>query len=52
MGHIKVDTDKNGIVWISGTTNTQHEVNRAGAVAKNTEDVKSVKSELTVQKDK
>jgi len=52
MGHIKVDTDKNGIVWISGTANTQDEVNQAVAIAKSTEGVKSVKSELTVQKDK
>src|SRR5664279_5284266 len=50
MGHIKVDTDKNGIVWMTGTANTQDEVNRAVAIAKNTEGVKSVKSELTVQK--
>ena len=52
MGHIKVDTDKNGIVWMTGTANSQTEVNQAVAIAKNTEGVKSVHSELTVQKDK
>ena len=52
MGHISVDTDKNGIVWMSGTANTQDEVNQAVAIAKNTEGVKSVHSELKVQKDK
>jgi len=52
MDHIKVDTDKSGIVWMSGTANTQEEVNRAVAIAKNTEGVKSVNSKLTVQKDR
>lgn len=52
MGHIKVDTDKNGIVWMSGTANTQEEVNQAVSIAKNTEGVKSVNSKLTVQKDR
>ena len=52
MNHIKVDTDKNGIVWMSGTANTQDEVNQAVAIAKNTEGVKSVHSDLKVQKDK
>jgi hyperosmotically inducible protein len=52
MGHIKVDTDKNGIVWMRGTANTQEEVNQAVSIAKNTEGVKSVNSKLTVQKDR
>ena len=52
MDHIKVDTDKSGIVWMSGTANTQEEVNRAVAIAKSTEGVKSVNSKLTVQKDR
>ncbi len=52
MKHVSVDTDKNGIVWMSGTANTQEEVNQAVAIAKNTEGVKSVHSELKVQKDK
>jgi hyperosmotically inducible periplasmic protein len=50
--HIKVDTDKNGIVWLSGTANSQEEVNQAVAIARNTEGVKSVNSELKVQKDR
>ncbi len=52
MKHISVDTDKDGIVWMSGTANTQDEVNQAVAIAKNTEGVKSVHSEIKVQKDK
>lgn len=52
IGHIRVDTDKNGVVWMTGTANTQGEVDQAVAIAKNTEGVKSVRSELKVQKDK
>ena len=52
MKHIKVDTDKNGIVWMSGTANTQAEVDQAVTIAKNTEGVKMVKADLKVQKDR
>jgi hyperosmotically inducible periplasmic protein len=52
MAHIKVDTDKDGIVWMTGTANTQQEVDKAVSIAKNTEGVKSVHSDLKVQKDK
>jgi hyperosmotically inducible protein len=52
MAHIKVDTDKNGVVWMTGTANTRDEVNQAVAIAKNTEGVKSVHNQLKVQKDK
>ena len=50
--HISVDTDRDGIVWMSGTANSQEEVNQAVAIAKNTEGVKMVKADLKVQKDK
>jgi hyperosmotically inducible protein len=52
MTHISVDTDKNGIVWLTGSANNQAEVDQAVAIARNTEGVKSVKSELTIQKDR
>ena len=52
MKHVKVDTDKNGVVWMTGTANTQEEVDKAVSIARNTEGVKSVKSELKVQKDR
>jgi hyperosmotically inducible protein len=52
MAHIKVDTDKNGVVWMTGTANSRDEVNEAVAIAKNTEGVKSVHNQLKVQKDK
>ena len=50
--HIKVDTDKNGGVWLSGTANSQAEVDKAVQIARNTEGVRSVKSDLKVHKDR
>ena len=52
LKHIKVDTDMNGVVWMTGTANTQDEVNQAVAIARGTEGVRSVTSKLTVQKDR
>jgi len=50
--HIKVDTDKNGVVWLSGTTDTQAEADQAVEIARNTEGVKSVNTKLRVQKNR
>ena len=50
--HIKVDTDMNGVVWMSGTANSQDEIDKAVAIARDTEGVKSVNSKLKVQKDR
>ncbi|MGE5338648.1 MAG: BON domain-containing protein [Gemmatimonadota bacterium] len=50
--HIKVETDRNGIVWLSGTTNNQEELDQAITIARNTEGVKSVNSSLKVEKDR
>jgi hyperosmotically inducible protein len=52
LKHIQVDTDQNGVVWMTGTANSQQEINQAITIAKNTEGVRAVKSELKVQKDK
>jgi len=52
LAHIKVDTDQNGVVWMTGTANSQQEIDQAIAIAKNTEGVKMVKADLKVQKDK
>ena len=50
--HIKVDTDMNGVVWMTGTANSQAEVDKAIAIARATEGVKSVNNRLKVQKDR
>ena len=52
LKHVSVDTDMNGVVWMTGTANTQGEVDQAVAIARATEGVKSVNSKLTVQKDR
>ena len=50
MGRISVDTDKDGVVWMSGTAGTQEAVDQALTIARETEGVKTVHSELTVKK--
>jgi hyperosmotically inducible periplasmic protein len=52
VANIRVDTDKDGIVYLSGTVRSMDEANRAVAVARETEGVKSVNSKLTVQPEK
>ena len=51
LGRIHVDTDANGIVFLSGTARTQKAIDKAVSIAKQTEHVKSVRNELTVKKD-
>lgn len=51
LAHIKVDTDDNGNVWLSGTARTQEEADRAHSIAHATEGVKSVKNHIKVKKD-
>ena len=52
MKHVKVDTDRNGVVWMTGTANSQEEIDKAVEIARNTEGVKSVHSDLKVKKDR
>jgi hyperosmotically inducible protein len=51
LGNIHVDTDKNGVVYLSGTAHTQQAIDEAIATARTTEGVKSVHSTLTVKKE-
>jgi hyperosmotically inducible protein len=51
LGNISVDTDKNGVVWLSGTAHTQEAIDQAISITRATEGVKSVHSTLTVKKD-
>jgi hyperosmotically inducible protein len=48
LTNISVDTDKNGIVWMSGTVKSQAEADKAVSIAKNVEGVKMVKNNLKV----
>ncbi len=51
LGRISVDTDKDGVVWMTGSARTQEAVDQAVAIARETKGVKSVNSKLTVKKD-
>ena len=51
LGRIHVDTDANGMVYLSGTARSQHAIDRAVSIAKETEHVVSVKNELTIKLD-
>ncbi len=51
VAHIQVDTDANGIVWLSGDAKSQAEIDQAVAIAKTTDGVVTVKNNLKVQKD-
>ena len=50
MANISVDTDKDGVVWMGGTAKTQAEVDKALSIARSTDGVKTVKSDVKVQK--
>jgi len=52
MKHIQVDTDKDGVVWLSGTANTQAEIDQVLATSRNTEGVRSVKSDIKIKMDR
>ncbi len=52
MKHIQVDTDKNGVVWLTGTANSQTEIDAAISTARNTEHVRSVWSDLKIVNDR
>jgi hyperosmotically inducible protein len=49
LTRIKVDTDANGVVWLSGRAPNQDAVDMAGMIAKNTEGVASVHNDVVVQ---
>ena len=52
LAKIHVDTDANGIVYLSGFANSQAEADKAVAIARATENVRDVKSDLVVKPDK
>jgi len=49
LTRIKVDTDENGVVYLSGRAPTQDAADLAGMIAKNTDGVTSVHNDITVQ---
>jgi hyperosmotically inducible protein len=51
LGRIRVDTDKDGVVWLSGSAHTEDAVTRAVDIARHTEGVRDVHSSLVVKAD-
>jgi hyperosmotically inducible periplasmic protein len=51
LGRIHVDTDKDGVVWLSGSASTQEAADKAEAIARETEGVKAVHSQIKIKKD-
>ncbi len=45
------DTDKDGVMWLSGAARTQEAIDKAISIARETEHVKSVHSDLSIKKD-
>ena len=51
LGSIQVDTDKDGVVWLSGTAHSEEAVEKALQIARGTDGVRDVKSTVKVKKD-
>lgn len=52
LAHVHVDTDMNGVVWLSGTVPTDEAAERAVRIAKDTDGVVNVKNGIQVRKDR
>jgi hyperosmotically inducible protein len=48
LAHVKVDTDANGVVYLSGTAPTKDARDLAGMIAKDTDGVNSVNNEIEI----
>jgi hyperosmotically inducible periplasmic protein len=51
LGRIHVDTDKDGVVWLTGSARTQEAADKAASIARETEHVKTVHSDIKIKKD-
>ena len=51
LGHIQVDTDKAGEVWLSGNARTQEAIDKAMTISRETKGVRQVHSTVTVKMD-
>ena len=51
LGNIHVDTDASGMVYLSGTAKSQADIDKAVSIAQGTENVTSVRNNLTVKAD-
>jgi hyperosmotically inducible protein len=51
LAKIRVDTDADGVVYLSGTARSQSEVERAVQIARDTDGVRGVHNALVVKPD-
>jgi hyperosmotically inducible protein len=51
LGRIHVDTDKDGVVWLTGSARTQEAADKAASIARDTENVKAVHNDIKIKKD-
>ena len=51
LGRIRVDTDADGVVYLSGSAHSKEAVNRAVEIARDTDGVRGVHSALVVKAD-
>jgi len=51
LGRIHVDTDKDGVVWLSGSARTQEAADKAVSIARETEHVREVHSDIKIRLD-
>jgi hyperosmotically inducible protein len=51
LGRIHVDTDKDGVVWLTGSARTQEAADKATSIARGTEHVKAVHNDIKIKKD-
>jgi hyperosmotically inducible periplasmic protein len=52
LGKIHVDTDRDGVVWLSGHAKSEEAIEKAGQIARDTEGVRSVQNHIHVKKDR
>jgi hyperosmotically inducible protein len=51
LGRIHVDTDKDGVVWLTGSARTQEAIDKAVSIARETEGVRDVHNHIKIKKD-
>jgi hyperosmotically inducible protein len=51
LGRIHVDTDVNGVVWLSGHARSQEAIDKAVSIARDTDGVKSVHNNIKLKRD-
>jgi len=51
LARIHVDTDEDGVVWLTGSARTKEAIDKAVAIARETERVKAVHSDVKIRMD-